>query len=610
VNNEKKLNRAAPIERLLSIIRGKSVVAEHKHPPPPETLPSVGEIKSAFSKAKSSSSVTIGIDIGYEYVNLVKTARSQSRWEILEYKSIPIPAHLDKISREFIEFLKSVVTPFCTGANKIETWAIMSSAQVEVRMIRVPNVSGKNLEAAIYWTLKKETSLDEKNFFFDYAVRGETGNGPGNKRLNVMCYTVPFAEVESIKKLFTTIGTPLSGVSIVPFAVQNIFLNKVVVSEKQTACLFFGSNHSRIDLYTEGKLTLTRNVKTGISSIIELMTESLNGLTGEGGRLTHEEARRILFAFAESGNDRLVPVNGFSGVPEEIESIIAPVLERLARQMERTFEHFTSVLGYDRIEKVYISCAMPIYKAMLDYFDAQLGIECAIFDPLEQALGPSSLDERISFIPAFGMALSDNANTPNFIYSRKDKKKAAYIAKFNRLVLVGLIVSVFICSSVTIWLWQSASQKKSELTRLEQQQKGEPVVSRETVLQIVAEAGQKQQQYAELSRRYRAIALIGEISALTPESVSLTGLKVDLAEKSGNEKSGQAVSGKSENTAIVEGIISGYQDIVETTLDSYVMKLRSSPMFSEVSVSKSKMDSAGGKALLVFALNLKVGQEK
>jgi Tfp pilus assembly PilM family ATPase len=486
----------------------------------------------------------------------------------------------------------------------------MSSAQVEVRMIRVPNVSGKNLEAAIYWTLKKETSLDEKNFFFDYAVRGETGNGPGNKKLNVMCYTVPFAEVESIKKLFSTIGTPLSGVSIVPFAVQNIFLNKVVVSEKQTACLFFGSNHSRIDLYTEGKLTLTRNVKTGISSIIELMTESLNGLTGEGGRLTHEEARRILFAFAESGNDRLVPVNGFSGGPEEIESIIAPVLERLARQMERTFEHFTSVLGYDRIEKVYISCAMPIYKAMLDYFDAQLGIECAIFDPLEQAFGPSSLDERISFIPAFGMALSDNANTPNFIYSRKDKKKAAYIAKFNRLVLVGLIVSVFICSSVTTWLWQSASQKKSELTRLEQQQKGEPVVSRETVLQIVAEAGQKQQQYAELSRRYRAMALIGEISALTPESVSLTGLKVDLAEKSGNEKAGQAVSGKSENTAIVEGIISGYQDIVETTLDSYVMKLRSSPMFSEVSVSKSKMDSAGGKALLVFALNLKVGQEK
>ena len=606
MENKNKFNLTTSTERLLDVIRGKSDGTGIQQAPGTARPAVIKASKLIRSKTKTiSRSVTVGIDIGYKNINLVKAEKSGYKWKILEYKSIPIPADIETGSDEFNNFLKAAVVPFCSGAKTIETWAIMSSAEVEVRLIRIPKVPAKNLEATVFWTLKKEVAINDKDSFLDYEVRGQI-NDSGNEKLDVMCYSAPLAAVTGTRKLFSKIGVPLAGVSIVPFAVQNIFLNDVMpLPEKQTACLFIGKNYSRIDLYTKKKLTMTRDIKAGINSIVETLMEDMNSLTGEGREVSQDEARQILFAFAQTTDNPVVLANGLSAEREKVDSIVVPVMDRIARQIERTFEHFTSTLGYDRVEKIYISSVMPVSKAMLDYCAGQLGIECSVFDPLEQVLQTSSFDERISFIPALGMALSDNAYTPNFIHSFKDKKKAAYIVKFNKAILIGLIVSLLACSAAIAYEYFDITHKKAELARLEQQmQKSSPLVTKETFLQLSAAAKQKQQNYVELSKRYRGLALIGELSALTPDSVMLTGLSADLAEKA------KAAAAKSENTSAVEGIVTGNENMLQTLLDSYVMRLRSSPMFSEVNVSTSKIESSKQGAYLTFALNLKIGPHK
>src|SRR5271169_1215421 len=341
MTSKEKFDETTSTERLLDVIRGKADEVGNKPSPGPGQPAPIKGNKLAFLKARKiamSNSVNVGIDIGHEHVNLVKAARSGQKWEILECKSIPCPADVERGSNAFNDFLKSEVAPFSAGAKKIETWAIMSSAQVEVRLIRIPKASGKHLEAAIFWTLKKEIAINEKDFFFDYEVRGEVSESTG-KKLDVLCYTAPISEVEETRKLFSVIGVPLTGVSTVPFAVQNIFINNVMtLPEKQAACLFIGNSYSRIDLYTGKKLTLTRDIKTGINSMIEMLMEDLNSRTGQigqEGKLEHDEARKILLAFAgRSNNDPVVSDNGPAVGGEDIESIIGPVLERLVRQIE------------------------------------------------------------------------------------------------------------------------------------------------------------------------------------------------------------------------------------------------------------------------------------
>ena len=606
MENKKKFDTITSTERLLDVIRGKNDGIEIEQAPPPGRPTVIEASKLIRSKTKTKSNlVTVGIDIGYKNLNLVKAAGSANKWKIVEYESIPIPADIDRKSDEFNILLKSAVVPFCSVEKKVNTWAIMSSEEVEIRLIRIPKVSAKNLEATVFWTLKKELAISDKDSFLDYEVRGQISDS-GNEKLDVMCYFSPLATIEVTRKLFSKIGVPLAGVSVVPFAVQNIFLNNVMpLPDKQTACLFIGYNYSRIDLYTDRKLTMTRDIKTGINSIIETLMEELNSLTGDGGERTRDEAKQILFSFAESSNNPVVIANGLSIEREKVDNFVVAVLDRIVRQMERTFDHFTSTPGRDRVEKIYISSVMHVSKTMVDYCGAQLGIECEVFDPLEQVLNTSSFDERNSFVPALGIALSDNAYTPNFLYSRQDKKKAAYVVKFNRAVLTGLIVSLLACSAGFAYEWLDISQKKAELARLEQQlQKSPPLVSKETFVQIAAAAKQKQRNYVELGKRYMGTALIGELSALTPESISLTGLTIDLAEKAKGD------AGKAENAFVVEGTINGNENMRQTLLASYVLRLRSSPMFSEVNVSTSKTESSKQGSFLTFALNLKVGPHK
>ncbi|MGD0283080.1 MAG: pilus assembly protein PilM [Dissulfurispiraceae bacterium] len=602
MEDKNKFDTITSTEKLLDVIRGKSNGTEILQAPRPSLSTVIKTNKLMPVRTKTTSrSVTVGIDIGNDNVKLVKAARSPHKWKILEYKSISIPADIEKESDEFNNFLKSEVVSFCSDAKKIETWAIMSSAEVDVRLIRIPKVPAKNLEATVFWTLKKEVAINHESSFLDYEVRGQISDS-GNEKLDVMCYSAPLAAIEGIRKIFSKTGVPLVGVSTVSFAVQNIFLNNIMLApEKQIACLFIGNNYSRIDLYTDGKLTMTRDIKTGINSIVETLMEDMNSRTGESGKSSQDEARQILFTFEQSSNNPVVLADGLSVEREKVDSIVAPVLNRIVRQIERTFEHFTSTLGYDRVEKIYISSVMPVSKAMVDYYGAQLGIECGVFDPLERVLETSSFDERNSFVPALGMALSDNAYTPNFLHSFKDKKKAAYVVKFNKAILIFLIVSLLACSAALAYELLDISHKKAVLTRLEQQlQKSSPLVSKETFLQITAAAKQKQQNYEDLSKRYRGMALIGEIASLTPESVSLTGFSADLSKKAPGV----------ENTSVVEGIINGNENMLQTLLSSYVLRLRSSPMFSGVNVSTSKIEPSNQGAFLSFSLNLKVGPHK
>nr|MDA8387909.1 pilus assembly protein PilM [Nitrospiraceae bacterium] len=566
-----------------------------------------------FPTAKTTSGrVIVGVDIGHKNVNLVKAAKSHGRWEIPDWRSIPIPGDIGRGSDEFDDFLRREVSAFCGHAGKTEIWAVMSSAQAHVQLVRIPKVSGEHFEAAVQWGLKKEIAFEEKDYSFGYEMQGEVIEGDVKKN-NVMCYFAPVREIERAKNLFSRIGAPLTGVSIVPFAVQNIFMNYAAAQRgKNVACLFIGNDFSRIDLYTGGKLALSRDIKTGVNSMIEMLMEEVKGrgfsndLPGDGGRaLSNEEARKILLAFSRDGNEPIPPANGSGLGRAEAGGIVAPVIERITRQIERTFKHFEGTQGRGKIDKLFISSVMPC-KAICGYFSEQLGIGCAVFDPLGQALEACSPDERIALVPAFGMALSD-AHTPNFILSYKEIKRRAYIARVNRVILAAMAASLLVCSALTAYEWHGASRKKAELAALERQLQTFSPVSKGAVLKMADEAGQKARQYAGQCRRERALALIGEISRLTPASVSLSSLNADLAENALNTNAG---AGQKENgNAVISGAISGDANMLEAMFAMYVMRLRSSPLFSGVSVSSTRIERDGHGASLAFTLALKMGRK-
>ena len=92
---------------------------------------------------------------------------------------------------------------------------------METRYLRVPKVPEKQLANTVFWSYQKHSSFDEKNTIFDFFVLGDAEDG-GAKKIAVMAYIAPRKGVEDLRDLFARAGFSLTGISIIPFAIQTL----------------------------------------------------------------------------------------------------------------------------------------------------------------------------------------------------------------------------------------------------------------------------------------------------------------------------------------------------------------------------------------------------
>ena len=272
------MNDITSTEKLLDIIRGKKKASQPEAVADKAPLPSPPKkIKLAFAgKVFIQKSISVGVDIGHDFLRLAKTTRSSDKnWQLLDYQSIPLNRLARKGTPEFLNFLKNEITRFCGIYQKVNIWAIMSAANVNVRHIRIPKVAKNEIENFVFWSIKKETPFNENETLLDIKILEEITD-QGVPKWFVMAYTAPNREIEEIKNIFSKIGLPLAGISIVPFAVQNIFRTGWMPALDGTvASLFIGNDFSRIDIYSKGTLVMTRGIKAGINSMVESLLEVL-----------------------------------------------------------------------------------------------------------------------------------------------------------------------------------------------------------------------------------------------------------------------------------------------------------------------------------------------
>jgi Tfp pilus assembly PilM family ATPase len=586
-------------------------------PLPPKT----GRFKSPrpglISLKKSS---TVGIDIGHDYLRLVRAVEtSGGKWEIIDRRRFALPPKTPRNAPEFSSFLKSSLAAVCGSAKRSDLWVNMSAAKVDVHHIRIPRVPRKQIANVVYWTVKKETPFDEKEMLLDYETQGEVID-QGITKLAVMVYTAPRQEIEDLKALFSRIGRPLTGISIVPFSVQNLFRTAWIPTNEGTmANLFIGNDYSRIDIYSADNLVMTRGIKAGMSSMVEALVDRSNERKqpAKAPALTIEQGWKILRSLSPDSPSLGEGDAGYGLRKEEIFEMIRPALERLTRQVERTFEHYTTTMPGQRIVRVYVSGAMNVYQPIVDYVGSQLGIASAVLDPLSGQESAACLDdedvncisERIAFGPAMGLALSNNRHTPNLMFTYKDKERDASVIRINQAVFAAFMVSVLICAGVFIFQNHAIAQKKEILAGIEMQiARLGPSVDQNRLLQMAAKVTQQRQLSRGYAERYLGMVLISELAALTPANIRFTDLKINLGPVQTGDASKQARDAPKARAeeVTVEGLILGERPLLETSLASYVMALEASPLFRQVTIQKNTVVPYVKGEALHFILILKV----
>lgn len=615
-------------EKLLSVIRKKKDEAKAVSDPIEVPYKKTGRFKlpspSIISLQKSSK---VGIDIGHDCLRLVRVTESGGgNWRILDRKRLALPPNTLKGTPEFAAILKSALGSICGSPKQSHLWVMMSTARVDVRHVRIPKVTKKQLDNVVYWTAKKEAPFDEKEMIFDFKLQGEVIE-QGIPKLAAMVYTAPRQEVEELKTLFLRIGWPLTGITIAPFSIQNLFRTEWIPSLEGTiASLFIGTDFSRIDIYAEGNLVMTRDIRAGLNSLVDALADWFNEIktSPDAPALTPEQGRKILQSLSPDSPPLQETDAGFGLGKEAIFEKIEPALDRLARQAERTFEHYKTTMPGEGIGRIFVSGAMNISQSIVDYMGAQLGIASSVLDPLgneESTACPDGDDlncisERIAFGPALGLALSDNDHTPNLMFTCKDKERETSIKRINQAIFATFIAIVLIGSAAFSYENHLIRQKKAAIAALETQVESlGPAVKRDQLTKMAVNVSKRRQLSKVYAERYLGMVLISELATLTPANIRFLDLKINLGEPG---KKGESNPSKDKPTeaqkarieeVTVDGLILGDRQMFETSVASYLMALEASPLFRQVTVQKNNIEPYLKGEALHFILNLKVEEQ-
>jgi type IV pilus assembly protein PilM len=632
-----KQDEISSTERLLDLIRTESEEAfsdsgfSSKRP--------AGRTKFFLrSPISFKKNTTVGVDIGYDDLKLVKIKRvSENTYELLEYAKVPFDPEIPRESSNFHMFLRPTLTEFCGSSKSIDIWCTISSARVETRQFRIPKVAARQIPNAIYWTYQREAAFDEKEKVFDFEILGEVQEEQTTK-INVLAYTVPADEVGSLKEMFSKAGFQLTGISIVPFAFQTLLrTHRVESADQQVASLYIGRDWSRIDIFSGGNLLLSRGIKAGVRTMMEALRKEIEssskGLSlvkapdEEVGRiravkkklkLDLELAQQYFFGYTPGAASQDEAGRKLSINENKIFLMIQPALERLVRQVERTIRHFALNYENTRISKIFISSGVSPHRKILNYIGEELGMPTEVLNPFSESANfihhvpiPDSLSEQSSFAPAMGMALANNSRTPNFLFTYKDKRKDIRNRRINRSVFAAFAVLIAVCVGISFLQEQGIEDKDAHKMQLQQLLQGYNLrVDKNLILKLVQEIREKNKADEAIGKKYMGLAAIGEIVNLTPSNIRLLSITTQLGPlpnktppKEEKDKK-QKAAAPQPKVLILEGIVEGDRLTLESALAGYLMALKDSPLFDQPAISNKSFAYFGNSEVLHFTAKL------
>jgi type IV pilus assembly protein PilM len=633
-----KQDEISSTERLLDLIRSESEdgVADSDL----SSQRPYGRRRSFLRNPVSfKKNITVGVDIGYDDLKLVKIKRvSENTYELLEYARVPFDPEIPRESPKFHTFLRPTLAEFC-GSSSMDIWCTISSARVETRQFRIPKVSSRQIPNAIYWTYQREAAFDEKEKVFDFELLGEVQEEQTTK-INVLAYTAPADEVIALKDMFAKTGFHLTGISIVPFAFQTLLrARRVESADQQVASLYIGRDWSRIDIFSGGNLLLSRGIKAGVRTMMEALKKEIEssskGLSlvkapdEDVGRiravkkklkLDLEIAQKYFFGYTPGAIPQDEAGRKLSINENKIFLMIQPALERLVRQVERTIRHFALNYENTRISKIFISSGVSPHRKILNYIGEELGMPTEVLNPFSESANflhhvpvPDSLAEQSSFAPAMGMALANNSRTPNFLFTYKDKHKDIRNRRINRSVFAAFVILMAVCVGISFVQEREIRAKDAQKMQLQQHLEGYNLrVDKNLILKLVQEIREKGRADEAVGKKYLNLAVISEVVNLTPSNIRLLSIATQLGPLP-DKLPQKEVKNKKQKVAppprvlILEGIVQGDRLTLESALAGYLMELKASPLFDQPTISNKSFAFSGNNEVLRFTAKLNLG---
>jgi Tfp pilus assembly PilM family ATPase len=572
---------------------------------------------------------TIGVAWRNQTLFLAETRLGSATPPVLQGVQVtPIPAGMRPGDDTFAVFLRKQISEFCGTMPDIDIWTALPDEQAEQWHFRIAKVPPKERDEVAYWTAKKEHDFDERQSVFDCVI-GDELIEQGVPKFPVSATIAGRAALHDMRNIIQRTGFALKGVTTRAAAMQNLFSSGWVSAGcEQYAVVHMDEDWTRIDIYSGTSVMVSRVVKTGFASIIRAVVESYMPTpvfadmppAGQDvpANIPGEAQVRERLLEESMGDMQCAVATPLTHSIDALHERIAPAIDRLLRQLERTMGHFTNTLGYPQISKLFVATPGGCLRPLLEQFSQYLGLPCASLHSLRGAMTPGAeLDlaklpaEHRETVWAIGLSLSHEGRTQNCVHTFRERRQEDKRLRLCRHIAIGSAVAVALTAVFASYTGTQLAAAKHRQQELRQKLAafGETMDEQKMMLASVQVQSLRKAVRA-LSERQVGVAFVSELSSVTPEAVRLSGVRLTRIEPqlaTSGKKSAQAdekVQGSA--MAIVTGTVSG--DILqrEAALADFLYRLERSPLVLSVTVEKKGDESGLGAETLQFVATLKL----
>ena len=446
----------------------------------------------------------------------------------------------------------------------------------------------------MYWALQREERFLEKESVVDFQVE-EGDESSTRPDLNITCALAEREDIEGIQHAFASAGYSLTGIGLPLFALRNLVCLRAEVQQTPVLICQLGQLATSVSVLSEQRLVFSRNIPLGLNSLADALVKDLET------KPSKEEATKLVLKL--SSDEQEIPPK-VRELNERVFHLLLPVLERMVRQIERTIQYYQSNFNSDPIETIFLGGETAAKGYLSDFISEQLSANVITIDPFDtpglKVSGslPEGNTERVTYGPAFGMALESGHAGANLAHTYQARQAES---KHRKISMAVSFILILIIAVTGVFYGQKQSELKAltaDKDKLNQTLNAlGPRLSEAVIQEAAEEVKVLQEQRKDAAKRYEGLALLSEIIKLTPENISLLNISATMGRFIENLDEDEPV-------LVLQGVVDGERTVLETSLTIYIARLDQSPLFCAVEVDSTELVESADGLHLTFTLHV------
>lgn len=326
-----------------------------------------------FSKFLKKKYIT-GLDIGSASIKLAQFLKQDDGLSLIKVKFIEITKAQDALPS-----LKEICRDIDLKNSKIIT--LVNSDSAMVKRIVVPAMPVPELKEALALEAKNYFPVSISDALLDFEIVGEAITEKGIKKLELLAAVCPNAVIREHLDLLAQAGLKPAGIIHPSIALSNLLRLKKSKKAENAAAIDMGKAFSELIIIKDNKLAFNRKIPVCGDDFTKSAMSPLSSLSGRI-QLTYEEAEKIKREYG-------IPIQLGSQLIEDkitsaqLFSLFRPVAEKLAQEIERSFDYYRQETQGERVDKLILFGAGAELKGLAQFLSGELGVEAKIYDALE-----------------------------------------------------------------------------------------------------------------------------------------------------------------------------------------------------------------------------------